>query len=305
MRSRLLLRDLLQLFEELSPRGHGLARSSRRRVRRWRDRLWCRCHGIEVDALDSFVRGHRLGDAGLLLASEEILQRPITLLLRDSYLGHGTNISASGPSRADTARSLRASSLVGMLETVRPVLRAAALSMLIVGGLLFALNPPSLSGAEDLLTIAVVALALVLGTAWVTATMIEHDDSLSEPEFERLVRRSEALADRTAVAREPSDFDMLVVDAIDRLPEQIQQLLENTPVVVSRRGAEAGAYGHYFGDTAARSNYEQRIVLYQDTLERDFGHDPELLTAQVERTLRHELAHHIGWSERGVRGLGL
>jgi predicted Zn-dependent protease with MMP-like domain len=38
---------------------------------------------------------------------------------------------------------------------------------------------------------------------------------------------------------------------------------------------------------------------------RDFGHDPELLKAQVTRTVRHELAHHLGWGEPGVRGLGL
>ena len=56
----------------------------------------------------------------------------------------------------------------------------------------------------------------------------------------------------------------------------------------------------------ARDTYPDRIVIYQDTLERDFGHDPaELLRAQVERTVRHELAHHLGWGERGVRGLGL
>ena len=54
-----------------------------------------------------------------------------------------------------------------------------------------------------------------------------------------------------------------------------------------------------------RGDYEHRIVLYQDTLERDFGWDSDLLRAQVERTLRHELAHHIGWNEPGVRGLGL
>ena len=34
-------------------------------------------------------------------------------------------------------------------------------------------------------------------------------------------------------------------------------------------------------------------------------HDPDLLRAQVTRTLRHELAHHLGWDEKGVRGLGL
>ena len=33
--------------------------------------------------------------------------------------------------------------------------------------------------------------------------------------------------------------------------------------------------------------------------------DPELLRAQVERTVRHEIAHHLGWDERGVRDLGL
>ena len=76
-------------------------------------------------------------------------------------------------------------------------------------------------------------------------------------------------------------------------------------MVVSHRGREHRAYGHYFGDTVARDTYPDRIVIYQDTLERDFGHDPELLRAQVERTLRHEVAHHLGWGERGVRELGL
>jgi predicted Zn-dependent protease with MMP-like domain len=46
-------------------------------------------------------------------------------------------------------------------------------------------------------------------------------------------------------------------------------------------------------------------VIYRDTLERDFGHDPELLGREVEKTLRHELGHHLGYREGGVRGLGL
>ena len=72
--------------------------------------------------------------------------------------------------------------------------------------------------------------------------------------------------------------------------------------MVSQLGAENRAYGHYFGDTVARDDYPDRIVLYQDTLERDFGHDPELLRAQVERTLRHELAHHLGWGSNCLVG---
>jgi predicted Zn-dependent protease with MMP-like domain len=101
------------------------------------------------------------------------------------------------------------------------------------------------------------------------------------------------------------EFESLVVDAIDALPGQFQKVLENVAVVVSDHGAEAHAYGHYFGDGVARERYEDRIVIYRDTLERDFGHDRALLAKQVERTLRHELAHHLGWGEQGVRGLGL
>jgi predicted Zn-dependent protease with MMP-like domain len=51
--------------------------------------------------------------------------------------------------------------------------------------------------------------------------------------------------------------------------------------------------------------YEDRIVIYRDTLERDFGHNREVLAREVDRTLRHELAHHLGWGEHGVGELGL
>lgn len=107
---------------------------------------------------------------------------------------------------------------------------------------------------------------------------------------------------------EPGDsteFEALVADAIDALPEPFQEVLAKVAVVVSDGGAEAGAYGLYVGDGLAQERYEDRIVIYRDTLERDFGHDRELLARQVERTLRHELAHHLGWDERGVGGLGL
>jgi predicted Zn-dependent protease with MMP-like domain len=104
---------------------------------------------------------------------------------------------------------------------------------------------------------------------------------------------------------ELDEFESLVADAIDRLPDEFQQVLAKVPVVVSDLGAEAHAYGQYYGDGVARERFEDRIVIYRDTLERDFGHDRELLARQVERTLRHELAHHLGWDERGVGGLGL
>jgi predicted Zn-dependent protease with MMP-like domain len=108
-----------------------------------------------------------------------------------------------------------------------------------------------------------------------------------------------------ADAREPEDFESLVARAIDRLPDEFQAVLAKVAIIVSDLGAEVHADGPYFGDGVASERYEDRIVIYRDTLERDFGHDRELLASQVERTLRHELAHHLGWNEEGVGGLGL
>jgi predicted Zn-dependent protease with MMP-like domain len=182
--------------------------------------------------------------------------------------------------------------------------KAAAATAFIVGVVLLLLNPPSLSGAGGMVAFVMGAVALVVIAALATVALIGRD-SMSEHEFERIVRRSEELAREPALAAQATEFDLLVADAIDRLPEDFREVLEDTPVVVSQRGAEHRAYGHYYGDTVARDSYPDRIIVYQDTLERDFGHDPELLRSQVERTLRHELAHHLGWHERGVRELGL
>ena len=191
-----------------------------------------------------------------------------------------------------------------MKDTFRGPVAAALAAAFLVGLLLLFLNPPSLSGAGGMGVIVGSALLLLLVTAWGTVALTGRD-GMSEPEFERLVRRSEELAREPGLRAGTTEFDLLVAEAIDGLPEDFQRVLDTTPVVVSQRGAENRAYGHYFGDTVARDDFPDRIVLYQDTLERDFGYDPDVLRAQVERTLRHELAHHLGWRERGVRELGL
>ena len=190
------------------------------------------------------------------------------------------------------------------VDMFRGPVKAALAALFAVGLLLLFLNPPSLNGAEGMLLLIGGGIVLVLGVAWATVALA-GSDTMPEHEFERLVRRSEELARNPELAAGADEFDLLVADAIDALPEDFQRLLDTTPVVVSQMGAEHRAYGHYFGDTVARDDYPDRIVVYQDTLERDFGHDPDLLRAQVERTLRHELAHHLGWHERGVRDLGL
>ena len=191
-----------------------------------------------------------------------------------------------------------------MLDTLRGPVKAGIAALFAVGLVLLFLNPPSLSGAEGMAVFIGGGLALALLTAWAFVAMT-GSDAMPEQEFERLVRRSEELARNPDLHAGATEFELLVAEAIDRLPPDFQRLLDQTPVVVSHLGRENRAYGHYFGDTVARDDYPDRIVLYQDTLVRDFGHDPELLREQVERTLRHELAHHLGWHEQGVRDLGL
>lgn len=144
-----------------------------------------------------------------------------------------------------------------------------------------------------------------------------------EAEFEALVQHSERLAvdaersgdlphvlpgegenPETADAGQELFARALRV-ALEELPLEFHRALEHVAVVVSDAGREHGAYGMYQGDTVARDHFHDRILIFRDTLLRDFGHDPDRLRAGVARTLRHELAHHLGWDERGVRGLGL
>jgi predicted Zn-dependent protease with MMP-like domain len=158
-------------------------------------------------------------------------------------------------------------------------------------------------------------LGLVVST--ITARLADYQEPADEEEFEALVRRSEQLA-RDNLAPEPDeeaflaldpldpdDFEELVRQALDDLPDLLRKALDHVPVIISDDGRRHRAYGLYMGDTVARDDYPDRIVIFRDTLRRDFGHDPDELREQVTRTVRHELAHHLGADELGVRELGL
>src|SRR5256885_13790871 len=56
-------------------------------------------------------------------------------------------------------------------------------------------------------------------------------ESISEAEVERLARRSEELARRPPPDRAPTEFDELVADAIDRLPQEFQDVLRTVPKI--------------------------------------------------------------------------
>jgi predicted Zn-dependent protease with MMP-like domain len=166
------------------------------------------------------------------------------------------------------------------------------------------------------------ALVLTILLALLTGRLADWRNPASERDFEALVERSEQLA-RDGVSGEgddeldepdeedpgidpwnEEDFKALVRSALDELPLEFHRALEHVAVVVGSGGRRQGLYGLYHGATVAHDGFA-RIVVFQDSLVRDFGYDLDLLRTQIVRTVRHELAHHLGWDEDGVRGLGL
>src|SRR3954466_192466 len=105
------------------------------------------------------------------------------------------------------------------MDTLRPILRAAAIAAFTVGLLLMLLNPPSLSGAGGLVTLIVGAAAFVLLAAWGPVGLMRRQ-SMSERELARLVERREHLAGEPREAAAETEFELLVADAIDRLPPE-------------------------------------------------------------------------------------
>jgi predicted Zn-dependent protease with MMP-like domain len=174
--------------------------------------------------------------------------------------------------------------------------------------------------AIETLAIVILGVAVIFGGAMaIGLRLADWREPSSEEDFEQVVLRTERLA-REGLAAEPDetefldldpydddDFEELVRDALDELPDLLRNLVENhnVAVVISDGGRRRRAYGLYHGDGATRDDVPDRIVIYRDTLRRDFGHDPEMLRDQVTRTVRHELAHHVGFDELGVRDLGL
>jgi predicted Zn-dependent protease with MMP-like domain len=191
---------------------------------------------------------------------------------------------------------------------------AAVLIVTLFGGLSSMYGVRLMQIAACVLAFIVVAAGVI---AAVTGRLAHYTETPDEEEFELLVRRSERLARENLAAdpdetdfleldpRNPRDFEELVREALDDLPDLLLKSLDHVAVVISDKGRRHRAYGLYQGDTAARDNYPDRIIIFRDTLLRDFGDDPDELRAQVTRTVRHELAHHLGADELGVRELGL
>jgi predicted Zn-dependent protease with MMP-like domain len=102
-----------------------------------------------------------------------------------------------------------------------------------------------------------------------------------------------------------ADFDALVAAAVDGLPRDIRGQMSNVAIVVEDEPPPgSNLLGLYHGIPLTRRTHgyagalPDKISIYRGPLERLYGHDPELLAAQVTRTVRHEVAHHFGISDR-------
>ena len=99
-------------------------------------------------------------------------------------------------------------------------------------------------------------------------------------------------------------FEAWVADALDSLPPDIAEMLDNVAVTVEDEPPPGKRLlGLYRGipHTRRTSGYAgampDLITIYRGPLERAYGYDEEVLRAQIRRTVLHEIAHHFGISD--------
>ena len=112
-------------------------------------------------------------------------------------------------------------------------------------------------------------------------------------------------------------FEWLVARAVDSLPEEFRTKLENIDIVVEDwptkyQLAQVGLkddetlLGLYEGVPLTRrsSHYglvpPDKITIFRKPIEAKCSHDAEI-TAEIQRVVRHEIAHHFGIGDARLR----
>jgi predicted Zn-dependent protease with MMP-like domain len=104
-------------------------------------------------------------------------------------------------------------------------------------------------------------------------------------------------------------FEELVADALDALPDDILDLLDNVVVLIEDRHEEEDLLGLYEGvPQTERDDYgglalPDRIILYRLPLCEEAS-DAEELVEEVMITVVHEIAHHFGIDDDRLHQLG-
>jgi predicted Zn-dependent protease with MMP-like domain len=116
------------------------------------------------------------------------------------------------------------------------------------------------------------------------------------------------------------EFEQLVVQALDELPEDVRKHLDNIEVVVSDwpTAAEMKSVG-LKADQLLLGLYEgipltkrgnryglvlpDKVTIFQGPIEQ-ICRTRQQVVRQVQRTVKHELAHHFGISDDRLKDLG-
>ncbi len=96
-------------------------------------------------------------------------------------------------------------------------------------------------------------------------------------------------------------FDEHVRHALDALPPDLAQGLENVAVVVEE---EHRGEPDLFGLFEEAPYLPAKVTIYRRPLEEAFGHDPAELEHEIRVTVLHELAHYFGIDEDRLEELG-
>jgi predicted Zn-dependent protease with MMP-like domain len=126
----------------------------------------------------------------------------------------------------------------------------------------------------------------------------------------------------TTLKYSEQEFQEMVANALDEVPEEFDKEWNNVAVIVStdwptdadkkRMGVPEGhlVFGTYSGfdrtqGVWAQSGSRHVIVVYQPALELIYGSDKERLEREIRRVVLHELAHHLGMSHQRMKEIGL
>ncbi|MDQ2678130.1 MAG: metallopeptidase family protein [Actinomycetota bacterium] len=105
------------------------------------------------------------------------------------------------------------------------------------------------------------------------------------------------------------EFEALVVDALDEIPEQLLALMDNVSIVIEDRHESEDLLGLYEGvPLTERDDYgglvmPDRITVYRVPL-CEMCESPEEIVDEVRITVVHELAHHFGIDDDELHRLG-
>jgi predicted Zn-dependent protease with MMP-like domain len=103
-------------------------------------------------------------------------------------------------------------------------------------------------------------------------------------------------------------FEELVADALDSLPPDLGDKMENVAVLVEGRATGRHLYGLYEGvPLTNRGTYTgampDRITVYQDEITERCETEAQVVSL-VRKTVIHEVAHHFGIGDQRLHELG-